>query len=110
MVSRDTRHFVRIGTLGGVVHMQVNHTGSAQEWDVTSIDLYADANYIVLVADDVQLDQFPEDAQARIVDALNEHAAIQRRRAFARRFAVRLQDDLRGMMGGGDGAANGARS
>ncbi len=98
MFGRDTRHFVRIGTLGGVVHMQVNHTGSAQEWDVTSIDLYADANYIVLVADDVQLDQFPEDAQARIIDALNEHAA-QRRRAFARRFAVRLQNHLRGMMG-----------
>src|SRR5258708_2804176 len=99
MARRDTRNRIRLGTLGGLFHIQVNHTGCPHEWQVTSIDLYADANYILLIADDVQIDALPQESQDAIISALNDYEAHSRHKAIAHQFARNLQRELRDIMG-----------
>lgn len=94
------RPFISIPHRGDLFtsYLRVFHTDRADEWDITSINIYADEAQTVLIVDDVRMHELPADAQDKIIAALNVALTSYRREFYAKRTARNLQGQLNSIM------------
>jgi predicted ribonuclease YlaK len=53
-------------------YIVVHHKGDDQEWRITNIEIYGDAELTLLWADDIQFASLPKAAQLQLVASLND--------------------------------------
>jgi hypothetical protein len=66
-------------------YMLIHVRAGADEWQISTIELYADPDHTVLLADDIELARLPRSTQDSVIAALNawDHAQRQKSRQLA---------------------------
>jgi hypothetical protein len=67
-------------------YLVVHHKDNEFEWDITCIEMYADAEKKQLIYDDIRIDELSRDQQERIYAALEIEVAKRRRERGMRRL------------------------